>query len=133
MQETPIKIMKDNKSSDPANESTLDLENISGMANRVPTQFWHYSCTKETCHPFMSLLTDLSNLSDADLPNVLSVSVGVTEEEYITELGLDFANRVNTEFMKLGVRGMSIMFAAGDKGTQEDNDKVWINFPSSSP
>jgi len=81
----------------------------------------------------MSLLTDLNNQTDADLPKVLSVSVGVTEHEYLDELGPDYADRVDTELQKLGARGCSVLFAIGDRATQTYKDKIWINFPASSP
>jgi len=73
--------MKDNIVGDAGHESTLDIEYISTMAAGIPTQFWHYACTKEACHPFLSFLMDLSALDDAHLPKVISLSVGVMEYE----------------------------------------------------
>lgn len=35
--------------------------------------------------------------------------------------------------MKLGLRGVSVIFAIGDKADQEFEGKKWINFPASSP
>jgi len=81
----------------------------------------------------MSLITDIEKLDDNLVPNVLSLSVGVTEYEYINELGLDFANRLNLEFMKLGLKGLSIICAIGDTAIQQYQSKYWINFPASSP
>jgi len=62
-------------------EATLDIEYITGIGNGVNTQFYHYDCTKESCHPFMSLITDIEKLDDNLIPNVLSLSVGVQEYE----------------------------------------------------
>jgi len=36
------------------------------------------------------------------------------EQEYVSELGEDFARRVCTEFQKLGARGSSVFVAIGD-------------------
>lgn len=116
---TPVEIMNTNDPSSASLESTLDLEYITGVGNNISTQFHHFHCTTESCHPFLTMLAQLSNLPDHKLPMVLSVSVGVTEYEYLNELGSKYADRVNNEFMKLGLRGVSIIFAIGDRADQE--------------
>lgn len=116
---TSISIMNKNDPSKPALESTLDLEYITGIGNNITTQFHHFDCTTESCHPFLTMLAQLADLPDDQLPSVLSVSVGVTEYEYLNELGSKYADRVNNEFMKLGLRGVSIVFAIGDRADQE--------------
>ncbi len=50
-------------------------------------------------------------------------------------LDYNYAARVNIEFMKLGVRGISILFASGDDGVgcNYQNTSFVPDFPASSP
>ena len=41
--------------------------------------------------------------------------------------------RINTEFMKLGARGVTILFSSGDDGADCHHGKFSPAFPSSSP
>lgn len=66
-------------------------------------------------------------------PMVQSVSVGTTEYEYLTDMGEKFVRRINAEFVKAGARGISLVFASGDRASQLFDGKYWINFPSASP
>lgn len=79
LQPTKIDVINKNDQSQAALESTLDLEYITGVGNNIDTQFHHFDCTTESCHPFLTMLAQLSNMTDDELPKVLSVSVGVTE------------------------------------------------------
>ena len=60
---------------------------------------------------------DQANTSDA--PWVHSASYGDTEDS----LDAVYMNRVNAEFQKLGVRGLSVLFASGDSGAGCKSDK----------
>lgn len=43
-------------------------------------------------------------------------------------LSSSYAHRLNAEFMKIGIRGVSIIFAAGDSGAAcDDNGQVLLN------
>lgn len=72
-------------------------------------------------------------LADDDRPHLVSVSYG----EYETYVGYAYATRLNTEFMKLGALGVTILFASGDDGAGDDctndNDEECPDFPASSP
>ena len=49
---------------------------------------------------------------------------------YDDEVGVD---RLNTELVKFGVRGVSTLFASGDDGTGCYGAKYMPNYPASSP
>ena len=61
------------------------------------------------------------------------------------DVNLAYATRVNTEFMKVGVRGTSLLFASGDGGVSGKNfgpestclgpakDEFRATFPAASP
>ncbi|KAJ1491693.1 hypothetical protein T484DRAFT_1773764 [Baffinella frigidus] len=71
-------------------------------------------------------------------PLVQSVSVGTTEHEYVEEMGLPYVIRINQEFQKAGLRGLTLLFASGDtarweQASQRYKGKMWINFPAASP
>lgn len=66
--------------------------------------------TNET-EPFLEWLMQISNT--ANPPLVHSISYADDEEE----LPEPYMNRLNVEFMKAGLRGLTFLFAAGDDGT----------------
>jgi hypothetical protein len=126
-----VRVLNDNKPSLPGNEASLDVQYITGMGPEVDTVFMHYACTSEDCRPFLSWILQQANTSNP--ARVQSVSVGTTEYEYVEAMGDKFTARVNQEFMKAGMRGMSLLFAAGDRAIQHYKGKYWVNFPSCSP
>ena len=84
--------------------------------------------------PFLSWLLTLSSLESP--PLVHSISYGDMEEQ----LPRWYMQRINREFMKLALRGVTIIFPAGDKGvasdwepTQAACEKHHPEFPVSSP
>ena len=60
--------------------------------------------------PFLDLMLALNNASDP--PRVVSTSYG--EDEGSTSFA--YARRVQMEFVKAGLRGVSLLFASGDSG-----------------
>ena len=126
-----VEDLNDNEPGTPGNEASLDVQYITGLGAGVPTWFMHYACTTQDCKPFWSWMMQIANVTDP--PMVQSVSVGTTEYEYITEMGAKFVRRINAEFVKAGVRGISLIFASGDRASQLFDGKYWINFPSASP
>ena len=54
----------------------------------------------------MKWLTDMSNTSDADVPKVFSTSYGEDEASW----SMEAATRMNTEFMKAGARGITLLY-----------------------
>ena len=53
-----------------------------------------------------------SSTGDEDVPKLFSTSYGEDESSW----SLPAATRLNTEFMKAGARGISLLFASGDSG-----------------
>jgi len=129
--EQSVSVMNDNKPELPGNEASLDVQYITGMGTEVHTIFMHYACTSEACRPFLSWILQQANTSQPAF--VQSISVGTTEHEYVEAMGDKFVARVNQEFQKAGMRGISLLFATGDKASQYYKGKYWINFPSCSP
>jgi tripeptidyl-peptidase-1 len=125
-----------NEGSNPGIEAELDIQYVMGVGRDIPTQFW--STAGQQPHnpqnePFLVWLEAIAALSDADLPLSMSISYGDNEPG----VDLGYANRVNVEFQKAGVRGTSIMFSSGDGGVaggQSSPCTIFIpTFPASSP
>jgi len=113
-------------------EANLDVQYMMAIGANISTTFWSTANLHEKQEPFLQWLLDLSNTTV--LPNLFSVSYGDHERTLSTE----YMKRVNTEFMKAGVRGLSILFASGDDGAgcHYFNDSSYTfepDFPASSP
>lgn len=124
------------QASNPGVEAELDIQYVMGIGRDIPTQFW--STPGKQPHnvqnePFLVWLEAIAALSDSKLPLSMSVSYGDNEPG----VDLAYANRVNVEFQKAGVRGTSIMFSSGDGGVaggQSSSCTIFIpTFPASSP
>eukprot|EP00285_Hemiselmis_virescens_P019851 CAMPEP_0173383984 /NCGR_PEP_ID=MMETSP1356-20130122/6555_1 /TAXON_ID=77927 ORGANISM="Hemiselmis virescens, Strain PCC157" /NCGR_SAMPLE_ID=MMETSP1356 /ASSEMBLY_ACC=CAM_ASM_000847 /LENGTH=348 /DNA_ID=CAMNT_0014339119 /DNA_START=116 /DNA_END=1162 /DNA_ORIENTATION=+ len=131
VQPNAVHNLNDNKPTTPGTEATLDVEYITGLGQGVETWYMHYTCTTNDCKPFLTWMLQIANVSKP--PMVQSVSVGTTEYEYLTEMGEKHVLRMNSEFIKAGLRGISLIFASGDRASQVFDGKFWINFPSGSP
>jgi len=104
------KVIGQNDGSNPGVEANLDIQYIKGVAPGVSTWFWS--------NPAMDFFTDMVNWlsqidSTAEAPWIQSVSYG-SQDQWPTQ---DVHDRVDKEFQKSGVRGISIIFASGDSGT----------------
>jgi tripeptidyl-peptidase-1 len=118
-------------------ESMLDAEYITALGTHVQSEFWGFSGRapgSKQNEPFLKWLQTVSSTSDADVPKVFSTSYGEDEDS----VSLDYATRINTEFMKAGARGISLLFASGDSGAAGDNHmckngKFVPQFPAASP
>jgi tripeptidyl-peptidase-1 len=120
-------------------ESMLDIEYINAMGAGVHTEFWGFSGNNPYAkqqEPFMKWLYQAGNTSDADIPKLFSTSYGEDE----TEIPQAWSERTNAEFVKLGARGVSLLFASGDSGAAGDsgcagpkNDIFVPQWPSGSP
>ena len=105
------KFVGNNNADAPGVEATLDIEYIMGVAPNVST--WFYST------PSMDFWSDITSwigeLNDEDnAPWVHSISYGDQGE---SQPSVSYKDRVNSEFQKIGVRGISLLFASGDSGT----------------
>jgi len=109
-------------------EASLDTQYILSTGNNITTWFWYTAGRHEQQEPFLQWLIDLSNTEKPPLVNSASYS------DVEASLDPDYIRRVNTEFMKAGVRGLTLLFASGDDGAGcKDNKRFEPQFPSSSP
>jgi tripeptidyl-peptidase I len=124
-------VLNDNDVGSAGNEASLDTQYETALGAGAESWFLHYACTTEACHPFLGWVTQLANLTRP--PLVHSVSVGTTEWEYVDAMGEPYVARINLEFAKLAARGLTLLFAAGDRAAQPHAGRFWINFPAASP
>merc|ERR1712039_888237 len=113
-------------------ESMLDIETITGVAGNIDSEFWGFSGRSPgnpENEPFMKWLTQMGKTSDADVPKIFSTSYGEDESSW----SFAAAQRLNTEFMKAGARGISLLYASGDEGANCQSGKFKPETPSSSP
>eukprot|EP00051_Salpingoeca_urceolata_P021428 m.336287 g.336287 ORF g.336287 m.336287 type:complete len:645 (-) comp19795_c1_seq2:3835-5769(-) len=110
-------------------EAALDVEYIMSTGANITTWFWSTGGHHEGQERFLYWITGVANTTDA--PKVHSVSYGDDEDS----LDLAYMERINVEFQKMGVRGLSIMFASGDSGAgcNEGGTKFVPSFPATSP
>jgi len=127
----------------PDTEATLDVQYITSIGKKQVNWYWTSdNWMYQWAHNFFNA---------ASIPDAVSISWGWAEDGQCqsgidqTEcqtLGIDaqqFVARVNTEFQKIGLRGVSLFVASGDSGANgrsdsECTDKVLhASFPGSSP
>lgn len=110
------------------NEANLDVQYMQAVSGKIPTTYW-YDATGN----FITWLTTVANTKNP--PLVQSISYGVAES-YLTA---SFVSQFNTEAMKQGAMGVTLLAASGDDGapsyTVASNYKCLYNpsFPASSP
>jgi tripeptidyl-peptidase I len=109
-------------------EASLDIQYIMSLGANISTWFWSVHAERSQ-DPFLVWMMQVANTSV--VPWVHSVSYGMPEHT----LSLEYVNRLNVEFQKAAVRGLSIMFASGDSGVGcGKGEKVFApDFPASSP
>ena len=108
-------------------EASLDVQYIMSLGANISTWFWSTGGRHEKQEPFLEWIVAIGNTSE--VPYIFSVSYGDNEDS----LSVDYMNRINVEFMKAGVRGITILFASGDNGAGCHKHKFRPNFPCSSP
>ena len=127
---TITKTVGENKEGEAGAEAELDVQYISAIGRNVST--WFVSISTYANHgqeDFLSWIVGQVNTTDS--PWVHSASYGDNEQS-IEE---DYLSRCDNEFMKFGISGRTILFAAGDDGVdchglQEKFNPDW---PASSP
>ena len=112
-------------------ESMLDIETVTGVAAGVNSSFWGFSGRSPDNaenEPFTKWLNVLSNTTNP--PSIFSTSYGEDESSW-SEVAAD---RLNQEFAKAAVRGISLLFASGDEGANCEDATVFApETPASSP
>lgn len=95
-------------------EANLDVQYMTSMSPHVPTEFWSFAGNSPDIpkinEPFLDFMLYLNSRTNP--PWVVSTSYG--EDEGSTSH--EYAVRVQAEFMKAGLRGISLFFASGDSG-----------------
>jgi len=87
-------------------ESELDIEYIKGVAPGIPLSVFY---SQE--YSLLNWMTQVNGIEDA--PLVHSVSYGNDEKQ---QTSTEYMISCNVQFMKAGVRGISVLFASGDQG-----------------
>ncbi len=89
-----------------------------GVAVNSPTTFWSVAGREPSTsqEPFLEWLQAVA--SDPNPPLVHSVSYADTEHSMPAE----YTDRLNVEFQKAGVRGLTLLFASGDDGVASTFD-----------
>jgi len=110
-------------------EALLDIEYIRAVAGEVPL-----TDVYSQRYSLLEWAKTLEDMEDGVIPLVNSVSYGNDE---IQQTSTQYMYSCNTEFQKLAVRGISILFASGDQGVwgrSGDRSNVYHpDFPASSP
>ena len=124
--------------SNPDLESQLDMQMISQTAENIELWFWGEE------NWLYSFAVDFFN--HKTVPDVISMSYGWSEDQQCTISNCtnitssQYIDRVNNEYVKIGLRGITITVSSGDAGapgrtSEQCNDSRPLNpvFPGSSP
>jgi len=110
-------------------EALLDIEYIRAVTGEIPLTDV-FSLT----YSLLNWAKTLEDMKDGVIPLVNSVSYGNDE---VQQTSTQYMISCNTEFQKLAVRGISILFASGDQGvwgrTGPISSTYHPDFPASSP
>jgi len=138
-------IIGPNDPTNPGVESTLDIEMVAGVNLGASNWFW-----LEGGNGWLYTFA-VHFFGTASVPQVNSISYGWWEGDQCNsqiggtecqQLGVDttgYVQRVNTEFQKIGLRGISLISASGDSGANGRTDPdcsiphLRPSFPASSP
>ena len=124
-----------NSSQSPGVEASLDIQYMVALTNGVQNVTFWYQAGRQPKNPenepFLEWLSALANMTAP--PLVISTSYADDE----ASVDWDYAQRVNTEFMKAGARGLSLLFASGDGGVAGAQTHSCVTFrptfPAASP
>lgn len=108
-------------------EASLDTQYIMSTGANIKTWFWGVKQKYENEEVFLQWLIDIAGTET--IPYVLSVSYGGEK----SSLSPVYMKRVNIEFMKVGLRGVSVLYASGDTGADCANNKFAPEFPVNLP
>ena len=120
-----VKVVGINNASDVGLEAELDVQYISSTGRNVDT--WFVS-TPPTSDNF--LLWIIGQVNTTNSPWVHSASYGQDEDS----VDAYYLSRVESEFMKFGVSGRTVLFSSGDYGVNCEGlqDKFQPHWPASS-
>lgn len=123
------KVIGPNKPNNPGIEASLDIEYIMAVGQKIRTWFYYTDGLHKGQEPFLQWMMNINN--ETEYPFVISVSYG----DFENSIGVHYINKLNFEFAKAGLRGITILFASGDWGVGCTSScakfsPVW---PASSP
>jgi len=115
----------------PGIEANLDVQYIMATSDLVDTWVYSVDGLHQEQEPFLKWAVLVSKESDSEVPKTISISYG-DDENSITN---SYAVRVCNEFVKMGLRGISVMFASGDSGTdcESDGTQFLPGWPATCP
>ena len=114
-------------------EASLDIEYIMSTGNKIPTTFWATGGLHEQQEPFLEWLQAVEETDQP--PLIFSVSYGDDE----SSLDPAYMRSVDAELAKLGLAGITVLFASGDSGAgcmdapSGSGEVLSPSFPASSP
>jgi tripeptidyl-peptidase-1 len=136
-------IIGTNEASSPQIEASLDVDMITSLNTEASNWFWiedgngwlyqyatHFFST-DNVPEVVSISYGWSESDQCSINPTECSSIGVTSQEYV--------GRVNTEFQKIGLRGVSLLSASGDSGANGRTDDfctgtvLYPDYPGSSP
>jgi len=116
----------------------MDIELMKAMGGGVPL-----TVVYNGQYSIEDWALQLNNMTDGELPLVHSLSYGDDEVQQDLDAtdgqsGGDYMDAIDAEFMKLGLRGVSILVASGDEGVwgrtgTGDGTKFHADYPAASP
>lgn len=111
-------------------EASLDIQYIMGVAPGLLTDFWSQA-NADFCGDLQKWSSLI--LSTSDVPLVHSVSYGW--QGNLSQIGCKKAQvaDIDTNFAKLAVKGITIIFASGDSGSGYSDSLLYPSWPASSP
>jgi len=141
----PSRIIGTNNPNSPQLEATLDIEYVLGVALGAQGWFW--------IEPDPTWLYGFTThfFQTTAVPQIISISYGWNEEDQCEngigsteceQLGVNsqqYVARVNIEFQKIGLRGVSVVTASGDSGANGRTDPTCTEnhlnppYPAASP
>eukprot|EP00761_Pharyngomonas_kirbyi_P008518 gb/GECH01008529.1/.p1 GENE.gb/GECH01008529.1/~~gb/GECH01008529.1/.p1 ORF type:complete len:600 (+),score=152.67 gb/GECH01008529.1/:1-1800(+) len=122
------RVVGPNDASNPGVEASLDIQFIMGIGTHIRTWFVSTPGTHDQQEPFLQWIMAMQYDTS---PWVHSVSYGDIEHS----ISPVYAQRLNTEFMKFGAVGHTILVASGDNGARctDGCTRFVPEWPTSSP
>ncbi|KAJ7607141.1 subtilisin-like protein [Roridomyces roridus] len=100
-------------------EADLDVEYTIGLATGVPVDLLSIGGNDtDIADPFLDMISFIEGLDDP--PSVVSMSSGLDE----ADVGFILAQKICDGYARLGARGISVLFAAGDGGVRGPHDNI---------
>jgi tripeptidyl-peptidase-1 len=117
------------QNNDPSLEASLDIQYISSIGFGAETWWISDDDEHDQQEPFLAYMVLLSKTPDTPLVHSISYADMAWSED------VAYTNRVDLEFIKAGLRGISILVASGDDGAGCSNSTTSfvVEWPSSSP